>query len=169
MKTDINRNLEYLNYLLNLLSNKFINKNINYLNNINRQLCTYYDNNIILSNKMMTKISKKEVLEYVKNFLKYIDNSNELFDIFNDNLNNNKIILWDETEKKNIRDIFKNKYGINDYDIDIPMYQCFKDSESDEITDGIISLKLSYTIKDCVYLIHEFFHYLSLEYRNKDK
>lgn len=106
-------------------------------------------------NKETKKMSREEIIGLVIEFLNEFDSN--LADEFKINLENGKIILWDQTDTEARR--FVTSKCLDFYEKDIDGAACLeKYDELGNLEDYLVNVPLTYNISDVPMIVHEFFH-----------
>lgn len=114
------------------------------------------------------KVSREEIIELVIEFLYSIDDSNTLVNEFKTNLDNGRIILWNQTDTNERRLMSTKLLKFNEKDIDgaacLEKYDKFGN-----LKDYLVNIPLTYNISDVPMIIHEFFHLHNILYDGKKR
>lgn len=161
---------ELLEGQVNLLRQYSKEKNDDFLENNIHQLGVFFQNesskvfrNFNVGgkpNKDRLKLSRDEIINLVLEFLSKIDETGNLRNEFITNLNNEKIVLWNQLDnKERIKIVTKIKrFGSNQID-EAACLSIYDDN--DNLTDTLVNVPLTYTLEDVWTIIHEYFHFHS--------
>lgn len=120
------------------------------------------DNRLNKSGNNKKRIDKKQILELVNEYFKYIDASGDLSKFFINILNNKEIIMWYPEEREKIINVLLKK-GFKNDDIDSALY-FRKEVDNEGKIINLINIPLTGTMSDVVSLIHEVIHYYSYSF-----
>lgn len=112
------------------------------------------------TNKEKLKLSRNEIINLVVEFLSKIDETGTLRNEFITNVDNGKIVLWDQTvaeERIKMATEIK-RFGSNQIDEPACLYIY---DDNGYLTDIMVNVPLTYTLEDVWTIIHEYFHFHS--------
>lgn len=156
--------LEFQNRQLNKNSTRFLKTNLvpisHFFNdNIGNIFQMYQSNGN--ANKPTRKLTLEEIIKEVREILSDIDSSQFLVKMFDENVKNGKIILWDKNDTESRKTMYQN-YNKN-FNIDSPM--CYSSRKGDD-WDYVVNIPLNYTVSDVVTIVHEMLHLNSFLHGN---
>ena len=156
--------LEFQNRQLNKNSTRFLKANLvpisHFFNdNIGNIFQMYQSNGNV--NKPTRKLTLEEIIKEVREILSDIDSSQFLVKMFDENVKNGKIILWDKNDTESRKTMYQN-YNKN-FNIDSPM--CYSSRKGDD-WDYVVNIPLNYTVSDVVTIVHEMLHLNSFLHGN---
>ena len=109
------------------------------------------------NNREQVRLSKDDLVALVKEFLKEIDDTNQLVQEFSDNLDNGTIILWDknnEEERIKMENIYSKFHNSGIYEP-----ACLSTYDDNfKVSNIIVNVPLSNQLDDASSIVHEFFH-----------
>lgn len=151
------------NSFINIEDNGIDNRDEFFINNIDamEEIMSTSNNSIKIDNILLPELSKNKVITLVKEILLEIDPSLEWLRIYEEAINNNKIIYLNELDKRGIIDL-KKELGINSLK--------YVDNSCLTLEDGEKYILLNYKgdISDASTTIHELVHYIS-KYNHNEK
>lgn len=144
----------------NEMNDDFLEKNIFNLKDFFRdELPKVFSKYKKIDNKKdKLKLSKQQIIDLVVEFLKSIDNSNGLVEEFLTNVDNGTIILWDNLNTEERKEMTTRCSNFKKANIDDPA--CLSEyDDNGTLTNVLVNVPLSFTLEDVWTTIHEFFHF----------